>query len=219
MCWRGRSAIPREIVRCLVEQVTGTVRWRESVRFMAQAGVTSFYELGAGKVLSGLIKRIADAATAASIGTPDDISRVQSWRAAELTSARMQRTANVRSHRQDRAGDRRNRPHRRQHRPHLHAQGATVAISGTRRDVLERWPAELGEPRPRAAVQSRRQVDDRGAGAARRRGHGAARYPGRQCRHHQRQSSGAIARRGLGPGHRRQSHRRRSAWRAPRCAA
>ena len=40
MCWPGRSAIRREIVRSLVEQVTGTVRWRESVLFMAQAGVT-----------------------------------------------------------------------------------------------------------------------------------------------------------------------------------
>jgi [acyl-carrier-protein] S-malonyltransferase len=66
---------PAEIVRCLVEQVTGTVRWRESIQFMAQAGVTKFYEVGAGKVLTGLNKRIADAATAASIGMPDDIGR------------------------------------------------------------------------------------------------------------------------------------------------
>ena len=44
---------PAEIVRALVEQVTGTVRWRESVLFMAQAGVTSFYEIGSGKVLAG----------------------------------------------------------------------------------------------------------------------------------------------------------------------
>lgn len=66
---------PAEIVRCLVEQVTGTVRWRESVLFMVKAGVTSFYEVGAGKVLTGLIKRIAEAATATSIGTPDDVAR------------------------------------------------------------------------------------------------------------------------------------------------
>ena len=51
---------PGEIVRALVAQVTGTVRWRESVVFMAGAGVSSFYEVGAGKVLSGLIKRLAD---------------------------------------------------------------------------------------------------------------------------------------------------------------
>ena len=62
---------PAAIVRCLIEQVTGTVRWRESIRFMAAAGVTTFYEVGAGKVLAGLIKRIADTATASSIGTPE----------------------------------------------------------------------------------------------------------------------------------------------------
>jgi len=54
---------PAEIVKSLVAQVTGTVRWRESVAFMASAGVDSFYEIGAGKVLSGLVKRIAEGAT------------------------------------------------------------------------------------------------------------------------------------------------------------
>ncbi len=66
---------PAEIVRALVAQVTGTVRWRESIAFMAAAGVTMFYEVGAGKVLSGLIRRIVDGAGAAAIGTPDDIGR------------------------------------------------------------------------------------------------------------------------------------------------
>ena len=66
---------PAEIVRALVAQVTGTVRWRESIAFMAAAGVTMFYEVGAGKVLSGLIRRIVDGAGAAAIGTPDDIAR------------------------------------------------------------------------------------------------------------------------------------------------
>ena len=65
---------PDEIVRSLVMQVTGTVRWRESVAYMAQAGVTKFYEIGAGKVLSGLIKRIADGATTSAVGTPDDVA-------------------------------------------------------------------------------------------------------------------------------------------------
>jgi [acyl-carrier-protein] S-malonyltransferase len=65
---------PDDIVRALVAQVTGTVRWRESTAFMAAQGVTTFYELGAGKVLSGLVKRIADGAKGVAIGTPDDVS-------------------------------------------------------------------------------------------------------------------------------------------------
>jgi [acyl-carrier-protein] S-malonyltransferase len=64
---------PAEISRLLVEQVTGTVRWRESVQEMAACGVDSFVELGAGKVLAGLVKRIAPDAATASAGTPADI--------------------------------------------------------------------------------------------------------------------------------------------------
>ena len=73
---------PSEIVRCLVAQVTGTVRWRESVAFMAQAGVKAFYEVGSGKVLSGLVKRIAAGATGIAVGTPEDIAAVKAARAA-----------------------------------------------------------------------------------------------------------------------------------------
>jgi [acyl-carrier-protein] S-malonyltransferase len=62
------------IRRSLVAQVTGTVRWRESVAFMAGAGVDRFLELGSGKVLTGLLKRIADGATGLAIGTPADIA-------------------------------------------------------------------------------------------------------------------------------------------------
>jgi [acyl-carrier-protein] S-malonyltransferase len=65
---------PRDIVRALVAQVTGTVRWRESVALMAAAGVTTFYEVGAGKVLSGLVKRIANGASGVSVSTPDDVA-------------------------------------------------------------------------------------------------------------------------------------------------
>ncbi len=65
---------PGEIVKALVAQVTGTVRWREGVAFMAQAGVTTFYEAGAGKVLSGLIKRVAEGASTTAIGTPEDVA-------------------------------------------------------------------------------------------------------------------------------------------------
>jgi [acyl-carrier-protein] S-malonyltransferase len=69
---------PAEIVASLIRQVTGTVRWRESVAFMAGAGVDSFYEVGAGKVLSGLVKRIAAGATGTAIGTPDDVAAYRS---------------------------------------------------------------------------------------------------------------------------------------------
>ena len=65
---------PAKIVEALVAQVTGTVRWRESVAFMAEAGVDKFYEVGAGKVLSGLIKRVAAGATASAVGTPEDVA-------------------------------------------------------------------------------------------------------------------------------------------------
>jgi [acyl-carrier-protein] S-malonyltransferase len=72
---------PNEIVKRLVEQVTGTVRWRECVETMAGAGVTRFYEVGAGKVLTGLLKRIVDGATGSAIGTPDDIAAFKAARA------------------------------------------------------------------------------------------------------------------------------------------
>jgi [acyl-carrier-protein] S-malonyltransferase len=71
---------PGEIVKSLVAQVTGTVRWRESILAMAQCGVTGFYEIGAGRVLTGLIKRIVEAADVSSIGTPEDIVRFASAR-------------------------------------------------------------------------------------------------------------------------------------------
>jgi [acyl-carrier-protein] S-malonyltransferase len=64
-----------------VAQVSGTVRWRESVAYMAQNGVATFYELGAGKVLTGLVKRIAEKAGAIAIGTPDDIAAFKAARA------------------------------------------------------------------------------------------------------------------------------------------
>jgi len=64
---------PSAIRASLVAQVTGTVRWRECVEAMAAAGVTRFVEVGSGKVLAGLVKRIAAGTAASSIGTPDDI--------------------------------------------------------------------------------------------------------------------------------------------------
>ncbi len=58
----------------LVEQVCGTVRWRESVMWMAEAGVTRFVEVGSGKVLTGLIKRIVPGADIGNVGTPDQVA-------------------------------------------------------------------------------------------------------------------------------------------------
>jgi [acyl-carrier-protein] S-malonyltransferase len=71
---------PGEIRRRLVEQVTGTVRWRESVAAMAAAGVRRLYEVGAGKVLTGLVKRIAPAVEASAIGSPDDVAAYRAAR-------------------------------------------------------------------------------------------------------------------------------------------
>jgi [acyl-carrier-protein] S-malonyltransferase len=71
---------PHEIATGLVEQVTGNVRWRESVAYMAAAGVTTFYEVGSGKVLSGLTKRIVEGANGISIGTPEEVAAFKAAR-------------------------------------------------------------------------------------------------------------------------------------------
>lgn len=65
---------PAAIRESLVAQVTGTVRWRECVAWMAGQGVATFYELGSGKVLTGLLRRIAEGAEGIAVGTPDDIA-------------------------------------------------------------------------------------------------------------------------------------------------
>ena len=77
---------PDEIRRRLIEQVTGTVRWRESVAYMAGQGVTRFFEIGAGKVLSGLVKRIAEGAVGVSVGGPNDIASAKDALAAAKTA-------------------------------------------------------------------------------------------------------------------------------------
>jgi [acyl-carrier-protein] S-malonyltransferase len=65
---------PKEIRQRLVAQVTGTVRWRESVTYMAAHGIDTFIELGSGKVLTGLLKRIVADAQGVAVGTPDEIA-------------------------------------------------------------------------------------------------------------------------------------------------
>ncbi|MGE0053342.1 MAG: ACP S-malonyltransferase [Hyphomicrobium sp.] len=64
---------PDEIRKRLVEQVTGTVRWRECVAYMTANDVTDFFEIGTGKVLAGLVKRTSPSANSMSIGQPADI--------------------------------------------------------------------------------------------------------------------------------------------------
>ena len=65
-----------DIIKHLVEQVTGSVRWRESVGFMKENGITNVVELGAGKVLSGLVKRCDKEINAISVGTPAEIEEL-----------------------------------------------------------------------------------------------------------------------------------------------
>jgi [acyl-carrier-protein] S-malonyltransferase len=69
----ARESTPERIRDLLVQQVTATVRWRESVAAMMEMGVTSFVELGAGKVLTGLVKRITPDASGMSAGTPAEV--------------------------------------------------------------------------------------------------------------------------------------------------
>ncbi|MEC9471049.1 MAG: malonyl CoA-acyl carrier protein transacylase, partial [Pseudomonadota bacterium] len=62
-----------EIRDRLVQQVTGTVRWRESITWLADNGVDTFVEVGTGKVLTGMVKRIAKEATGMAVNSPEDI--------------------------------------------------------------------------------------------------------------------------------------------------
>ncbi len=68
---------PEEIRKLLVQQVTGSVRWRESVAWMATQGVDEIWEVGAGKALCGMIRRIDRAIACKSIGSPDDIASLE----------------------------------------------------------------------------------------------------------------------------------------------
>jgi [acyl-carrier-protein] S-malonyltransferase len=72
---RAEGVSDPDLIRALlVEQVTGAVRWRESVLWMAQAGVTEAWEVGAGKALSGMIRRIVREMECRAIGTPEDVA-------------------------------------------------------------------------------------------------------------------------------------------------
>ena len=71
---------PAEIRASLVAQVTGAVRWRESVLYITGQGVANFVEIGAGKVLGGLIRRIAEGATSMNVGAPADVETFKAAR-------------------------------------------------------------------------------------------------------------------------------------------
>jgi [acyl-carrier-protein] S-malonyltransferase len=67
---------PDTIRQLLVEQVTGSVRWRESVAWMAGQGVTELVEIGAGKALSGMARRIDRELSAVAVNGPDDVKKL-----------------------------------------------------------------------------------------------------------------------------------------------
>jgi len=73
---------PAQIVQCLVEQVIGTVRWRESIVYVVSQGVDRLVEVGAGRVLTGLARRIAKEATATAVEKPDDVVAFKAVRGA-----------------------------------------------------------------------------------------------------------------------------------------
>jgi [acyl-carrier-protein] S-malonyltransferase len=71
---RAEAVSDPDLIRALlVEQVTGSVRWRESVLYMAAQGVTEAWEIGAGKALSGMIRKIDREIACKAVGTPEDV--------------------------------------------------------------------------------------------------------------------------------------------------
>ena len=66
----------REIVKNLIEQVTATVRWRETMYYFKDQGITDLVELGAGKVLSGIAKRSNKEMNSISVGTPAELEEL-----------------------------------------------------------------------------------------------------------------------------------------------
>lgn len=72
---RAQAVSDADMIRALlVEQVTGSVRWRESVEFMGANGITDMWEIGAGKALSGMVRRINRDITCQAVGTPEDVT-------------------------------------------------------------------------------------------------------------------------------------------------
>ncbi|UWR06028.1 ACP S-malonyltransferase [Ruegeria sp. B32] len=73
---RAEAVTDPDLIRqLLVEQVTGSVRWRESVQYMVAQGVTEAWEIGAGKALSGMIRKIDRSVACSAVGTPEDVKK------------------------------------------------------------------------------------------------------------------------------------------------
>ncbi|WP_170455699.1 ACP S-malonyltransferase [Ruegeria arenilitoris] len=73
---RAEAVTDPDLIRqLLVEQVTGSVRWRESVQYMVAQGVTEAWEIGAGKALSGMIRKIDRSIACSAVGTPEDVQK------------------------------------------------------------------------------------------------------------------------------------------------
>ena len=143
---------PAEIKRRLVEQVTGTVRWRECVARMAADGVTAIYEIGSGKVLAGLAKRIAPT-------LERNLDRHAAGHRGGAAVAHAVEVPDVRAHRQDRARHRRHRRHRRRHRPRAAQTGGDGRhLRPPGRQAREaRRRARLARPRRARAISATRR--------------------------------------------------------------
>ncbi|MFD0909012.1 ACP S-malonyltransferase [Ruegeria arenilitoris] len=73
---RAEAVTDPDLIRqLLVEQVTGSVRWRESVQYMVAQSVTEAWEIGAGKALSGMIRKIDRSVACSAVGTPEDVQK------------------------------------------------------------------------------------------------------------------------------------------------
>ena len=180
------------------------VRWRESVLLFAEEEVEEVVEIGAGRVLAGLVKRI-DRSSAGDLGRR--AGRGRSPRQAPASPGIG--AAHVRSDRPDaRWSPAPPAASAARSRGRCTRQGAAVGLAGTRQAALAALAARTRRAGACADRRPRRSRGRRPPGARRRGGAGPGRHPGQQRRHHPRQPGAAAARRGLAGGHRGQPDRR-----------